>query len=279
MGIQINGQTDNISATDGSLTVSGADLGSASASSLNISGIVTASGGFSGNVTGNINSTGVSTVTDLRVGTAVTANSNGIQVGAGKSIRIFGSASGYSDIIASSAAGASEILIPSTGGTLDRLNRAGNVLQVVQTVKTDTFSSSTNSYVDVTNLSVSITPSSASSKVLIFCSVVAGFDNDGNAARIAQFNLLRDSTSLINPDSPSSRTPGFVAITEQGSNLAVLSSSFEFLDSPNTTSAISYKIQTRVSAGTVYVNRSELDNDTTAGIRAVSTITAMEVAA
>jgi hypothetical protein len=52
MGIQINGQTDIISATDGSLTVSGADLGSASASSLNISGIVTASGGFSGNLTG-----------------------------------------------------------------------------------------------------------------------------------------------------------------------------------------------------------------------------------
>jgi hypothetical protein len=45
MGIQINGQTDNISATDGSLTVSGADIGSASASSLNISGIVTATGG------------------------------------------------------------------------------------------------------------------------------------------------------------------------------------------------------------------------------------------
>jgi hypothetical protein len=61
MGIQINGQTDIISATDGALNVSGASLGSASASSLNISGIVTASGGFSGNVTGNINSSGVST--------------------------------------------------------------------------------------------------------------------------------------------------------------------------------------------------------------------------
>lgn len=60
MGIQINGQTDSISAIDGSLTVSGADLGSASAGSLNISGIVTASG-FSGNVTGNINAAGVST--------------------------------------------------------------------------------------------------------------------------------------------------------------------------------------------------------------------------
>jgi hypothetical protein len=56
MGIQINGQTDIISAIDGGLTVSGADLGSASASSLNISGIVTASG-FSGNV----NATGLST--------------------------------------------------------------------------------------------------------------------------------------------------------------------------------------------------------------------------
>jgi hypothetical protein len=56
MGIQINGNTDIISATDGGLTVSGADLGSASASSLNISGIVTASG-FSGNV----NATGLST--------------------------------------------------------------------------------------------------------------------------------------------------------------------------------------------------------------------------
>lgn len=61
MGIQINGNTDTISAIDGGLNVSGASLGSASASSLNISGIVTASGGFSGNVTGNVNSTGVST--------------------------------------------------------------------------------------------------------------------------------------------------------------------------------------------------------------------------
>ena len=56
MGIQINGQTDTITAIDGGLTVSGASLGSASASSLNISGIVTASG-FSGNV----NATGLST--------------------------------------------------------------------------------------------------------------------------------------------------------------------------------------------------------------------------
>ena len=76
MGIQINGNTDTISAIDGGLTVSGASLGSASASSLNISGIVTASsfsgpltgnitgnvaGNLTGNVTGNVNATGLST--------------------------------------------------------------------------------------------------------------------------------------------------------------------------------------------------------------------------
>jgi hypothetical protein len=48
------------------LNVSGADLGSASAGSLNVTGIVTASG-FSGNVTGNINATGVSTIATLNV--------------------------------------------------------------------------------------------------------------------------------------------------------------------------------------------------------------------
>ena len=77
MGIQINGQTDTISATDGGLTVSGASLGSASASSLNISGIVTASG-FSGNVTGNVNATGLSTFSGgIGIGTTISISSSG----------------------------------------------------------------------------------------------------------------------------------------------------------------------------------------------------------
>jgi len=59
MGIQINGQTDTISAIDGSLTVSGAEL--PTVTNLNATGIVTATG-FVGNLTGNINSTGINTV-------------------------------------------------------------------------------------------------------------------------------------------------------------------------------------------------------------------------
>jgi hypothetical protein len=75
MGIQINGQTDTITATDGALTVSGADL--PTVTNLNATGVVTAtsfSGPITGNVTGNVNATGLSTF------------SGGIQVGATTSI-------------------------------------------------------------------------------------------------------------------------------------------------------------------------------------------------
>jgi hypothetical protein len=58
MGIQINGNTDTITAIDGALTVSGAEL--AGTSNINVAGIITATG-FVGNLTGNVNSSGVST--------------------------------------------------------------------------------------------------------------------------------------------------------------------------------------------------------------------------
>jgi hypothetical protein len=64
MGIQINGQTDTITAIDGALTVSGAEL--PTVTNLNASGIVTATG-FVGNITGNVNATGVSTIATLNV--------------------------------------------------------------------------------------------------------------------------------------------------------------------------------------------------------------------
>jgi hypothetical protein len=82
MGIQINGNTDTISAIDGALTVSGAEL--PTVTNLNATGIVTASG-FVGDITGNVNSSGVSTVSSLNVGiggTILTVISNrGIGIG------------------------------------------------------------------------------------------------------------------------------------------------------------------------------------------------------
>ena len=65
-----------------------------------------------------------------------------------------------------------EFLI-SDGGVLKRLDASligGKVLQVVSTAKTDTFSTSSTSFTDITGLSVAITPSATSSKILVFLS-------------------------------------------------------------------------------------------------------------
>jgi len=316
MGIQINGNTDIISATDGSLTIQGASgnltgnltgtattaqgltgtpnitVGTIGATSLNASGVVTATS-FSGsgaNLTGIGGTTdvrtnslvvsGVSTVTDLRVGTAVTANSNGIQVGAGKSVRIFGSTSGFSDIIASSAAGASELLLPNTSGTLDRLNRAGNVLQVVNTLKTDTFSESIatlSESSDVTGLTCSITPVSSSNKILVTCAVTLGAPTE----QMAGYTVYCNGSAVAVADAAGSRRRA-TAVMREFRSADTTTISVTLLHAPASTSQQTYSVRIFHGSGgsqTLYVNRSATDTNSGTFSRGVSTITAMEVAA
>jgi len=208
---------------------------------LDVVGIVSATsftGSLTGNVTGNVNATGlvvsgVSTVTDLRVGTAVTANSNGIQVGAGKSVRIFGSTSGFSDIIASSAAGASELLLPNTSGTLDRLNRAGNVLQVVENNSSTIQTNLTTTFASL--ITASITPSATSNKILICC--LASLEVTANTNSYGQIAVYRGTTSgtqLVIPNG------GINSGTASSWSLNVC-----WLDSPATISSQTYTLAFR----------------------------------
>jgi hypothetical protein len=158
---------------------------------------------------------------------------------------------------------------------------AGAVLQVVSTTKTDTFSTSSISYSDVTGLSVSITPSSASNKILVIFNVYTSCVQ-GNAS--AQLKLLRDSTAICIGDTASNR-PRISGIFWTGDVTASVQSSIgsannNFLDSPNTTSSITYKIQMASSTAStsVYINRSDSDRDTsTYDPRTASTITVMEI--
>jgi hypothetical protein len=152
----------------------------------------------------------------------------------------------------------------------------GKILQVVQTVKTDTFSDTQSpqftDWVDVTGLSVSITPASTSNKILVLAqvSVVAA------AAQPFAARLLRGSTAIHIADTSGSRTPATVsARQESGQSLAALP--ITFLDSPSTTSATTYKIQVAAES-TVYVNRTGSDSDASSYYRASSSIIAMEVA-
>jgi hypothetical protein len=276
MGIQINGQTDNISAVDGSLTISGAEL--PNVTNLNATGIITATsfsgpltgnvtGNLIGNVTGNLNSTGVSTVTDLRVGTAVTANSSGVQVGAGKSVRIYGSTSGYADLIAPAAAGDQQIFLPGTSGTLDRLNRVGNILQVVHGVLGTNYSNTSNTYTD-TGLQATITPTSASNKILVMINHSMQVRREFPFNIYGYTNLLRNGVEIIDYGI----VHGIKAQTSNDGDLVNLSSvPLNYLDSPGSTSALTYKTQSKcfpaaqVASVTIYAN--------------ASTITLVEIAA
>lgn len=153
---------------------------------------------------------------------------------------------------------------------------SGSVLQVVSATKTDTFSTSSTTFVDVTGYSVSITPISSTSKILIICNLTA---TAIAGAFSVQGRLMRNSTPIAVGDASGTRTQAsFMWEGGQEANFGIATT---FLDSPATTSATTYKIQVRTNSGanTTYVNRAQTDLDSVAYARTASTITVMEIAA
>jgi hypothetical protein len=149
------------------------------------------------------------------------------------------------------------------------------VTQVASTAKTDTFSSSSTSFTDITGLSVSITPSSASNKVLVIASVSAACDP---TLTNISFLLVRESTSIALGDAAGTRVRSTMS-TKARDNDTQTTQTIMFLDSPATTSSTTYKLQMKVAASTGYVNRSVSDTDSLGRSRTISTITVMEVKA
>jgi hypothetical protein len=152
----------------------------------------------------------------------------------------------------------------------------GSVLQTLQTVKTDTFITSATSITDVTGLSVVITPKFSTSKIL-----VRGFINLGaSTASFISMLLSRDSTQIFQGDAASNR-PRATAMSYQEDNQGVIDTyAPEFLDSPSSTSALTYKVQVRVGSGggTASVNRSARHSDQTSyDMVTASSITVMEI--
>jgi hypothetical protein len=151
------------------------------------------------------------------------------------------------------------------------------VLQVVQAQKTDTFSTQSQAFVDVTGLSVSITPVSASSRILIFSMVNFGPNQHSD------IRILRNSTAIAIGDAAGNRTRSTNHVYRGFTNgfYDIASSSMCWVDSPSTTSSITYKIQVAnpYDAGYVTnVNRSATDVNEGYDGRTVSTITVMEIA-
>jgi len=121
----------------------------------------------------------------------------------------------------------------------------GKILQVVSTAKLDTFSTSSTTYVDVTGLSVSITPTASTSKVFVTTNFVAAQDS----TQLVFFVIDRNGTDIfVSTDSLSG-----MIYPQHTTEVRYVSMSF--LDSPATTSALTYKIQMKVDVNTGYVGR------------------------
>ena len=134
-------------------------------------------------------------------------------------------------------------------------------------------------FVDITGLSVSITPTSNTSKIMIFAQVSASLGADN----ILALRLVRDSTAIGVGTSVSSRVAAsggaYFGTAVMSSSSTQWQNPMQFLDSPATTASTTYKIQVTSNANgqVVYINRSSSDADSIGQFRGVSTITVMEV--
>jgi hypothetical protein len=150
------------------------------------------------------------------------------------------------------------------------------ILQVVSLTKTDPFTTTSSTFQDVTGLSLSITPSSATSKIFITGAVK--LSSVGFATNGLFMKLLRNSTDIAIGDADGNRIRAYTGTGTNGA--AMESAALDFLDSPATTSAVTYKIQlaSNVNGQMAAVNRWTDDTNTADRPRGVSTITLMEVA-
>ena len=150
---------------------------------------------------------------------------------------------------------------------------SGGIIQLVSTTKTDTFSSSSTN-TDITGLSVTITPQSSNSKILILMSITG---TNGNTSQRFAFGLKRGSTEIAQGDAADSRTRASVGGQDDGGG-NVDSCVVMHLDSPSTTSATTYQaISKAIDGGTNLVNRTNSDSNGSSYARFASFITAFEI--
>jgi|TARA_A100001518_G_C1192156_1_gene37491 hypothetical protein len=158
----------------------------------------------------------------------------------------------------------------------------GKMLQVVQTVKSDTASTTSTSFTDISGTSVSITPSSSSHKVL----VIAFLGQFVQASDVLYIALTTgDGTGIIQGDTASGKESVATACYHGGNSqgeayYGANPATIVMLHSPSTTSAVTYKLRWRVNnnSSNAYLNRNVQDSNQYA-IRTATTITAMEVGA
>ena len=191
------------------------------------------------------------------------------------------SGGGTFEIKAPSSSGNTRVLtLPDTGNLT--LGKTG-ILQVVEAVKTDTATTSTTVYNAISGLQPQITPSSSWNKIMIFINLKWGFSNENNDVNFKLFRSIGGTeTEIFSGDASNSNSLGFYGAQDAlGKGIHIMMPiSSQYLDSPNTTSQITYLIKWHIqrSASYNYLNRPGSNDTSDDYHRASSSVTLMEVA-
>jgi hypothetical protein len=206
------------------------------------------------------------------------------------SIVLQGSTSGSVTLQEPAVAGTTVLDLPAVSGTILTTGSSGqsipkaalptgSVLQVVSTTKTDTFTMTGQTMTAITGLTATITPTSATSKILIIVSI-GGFAQGTGQGR---FNLQRSSSDISGAQGASagSRLSDTFTISGPSSGAPQIVGGIHYLDSPATTSSTTYgvTVSSNDAGQLIYINRSVADSDNSGHQRNISTITVMEIAA
>jgi hypothetical protein len=160
----------------------------------------------------------------------------------------------------------------------------GKIGQVLQAYKSDNFETSASSDTDITGLSVAITPTATSSKILIL-SNVGGFSHNGVGGGFCINRGIGGTFTKIgraNADSNRTRTSyagDLYTGDASGTGQMLFSSNTCHLDSPNTTSEVTYKVTAQCNGNTLRVNFEETNSDNNDTNVGTSNITVMEILA
>ena len=186
-------------------------------------------------------------------------------------VRLYGATSGYTELAPPAVAPDGVLTLPAVAGTLATtadVAAAGKILQVVSAIRTTPITTTSATFVDVTDVTLSIIPNFLSSKILVMASGVVGNFDTGALTRI---NLVRDSTAIGQSTGGTNQTLAvYTNSTTTNSGFSI-----NFLDSPATLSSVTYKLQFAAPGGTAVIGRYAAY----ATFPSITTITVMEVAA
>jgi hypothetical protein len=199
------------------------------------------------------------------------------------SVVISGATSGAVTLAVPAEAGTRTLTLPAETGTVLTNSTTGCVLQVVtanftgiQTIAAA--ASNVFNFVDITSLSVAITPKTTSSKILLMAQVNIGCNT---ADRMAALRFTGGNADDFVGDTASNRQRVAGILTSpSGAGAVANMMSITYLDSPATTSAVTYKVQgaPNYGSGTVAINYKGTDNDAAYYPRGACSLTAMEIA-